>query len=323
MYSPDELCVSEIVEDVDLLIEIMRPSHEYWDGPGNTWAFRGQSDASWQLWPTAFRNDVWNGFLPPSKISRDQDPLKAQQYNEKNAFQRFIELADRIGHYIPSTERLFHLNAPDDLEFTFSQDQWPLPDIIEPLAVARHHGVPARLLDITLNPMVAAFFAADDVFRKQMEDPDGCPDYLAIWAINLGFTNFAWRSHQERVRLVRVPTGRNPFLSAQQGSFLIDWHANRIWRQKKVFEPIDQILIERGQEDEAWECISNAGPLSEFYKPPIVRKLKLPSSHAARLLDRLFYKEGLSKAHIMPTLDNVTNSLKDMLRVFYALRDQQ
>jgi len=95
MTSERQLILEEEIATTDELVERLRASHHYWDGPSRTWGFRGQANACWPLMPTAFRIS-WDSFLPVNKISTKSDKLKAQQINEKQAFERFVELADRI-----------------------------------------------------------------------------------------------------------------------------------------------------------------------------------------------------------------------------------
>jgi len=86
--------------------------------------FRGQRDPDWQLTP---------------KIGRPQHFVKRQPSVEE-------------GNIL----KLFKERAVAHLRFTPANDwEW--------LAVAQHHGLPTRLLDWSRNPLVAAYFAVEDV----------------------------------------------------------------------------------------------------------------------------------------------------------------
>lgn len=103
--------------------------------------FRGQSDQSWDLVPTAYRAFV--------------DLSKKPQFDPSNAAD-----VER------DTYREFDIAASREL------GSRPL---LERLSIAQHHGVPTRLLDWTLNPSVAAYFAAAANPSKS----------AAVWALNL------------------------------------------------------------------------------------------------------------------------------------------
>jgi hypothetical protein len=69
--------------------------------------------------------------------------------------------------------------------------------VLETLAIAQHHGVPTRLLDITHDAFVAAFFAADDA-RDETKLRD-VPRF-GVWAVDLSLVRQAGtlRVNQQR-----------------------------------------------------------------------------------------------------------------------------
>jgi hypothetical protein len=98
------------------------------DGPAvQSWAFRGQADASWPL-STALSRYLLNSAVHPEAWAQQE--------------QRILRIFQRKAHlFLP------HVPAVDD---TF---EW--------LALMQHHGAPTRLLDLTWSPYVAAFFALE------------------------------------------------------------------------------------------------------------------------------------------------------------------
>jgi FRG domain len=91
------------------------------------WAFRGHSDASWQLESTLARR------FKTAKI----DP---RAWHEQEG--RILRIFQRKAH-------LFLDHIPPD------------KDSLRWLALMQHHGAPTRLLDFTWSPYVAAFFALE------------------------------------------------------------------------------------------------------------------------------------------------------------------
>lgn len=87
-----------------------------------TWLFRGHGDAAWTLVPA---------------IGRQSSASAYRLVDEKILFEDFVREAMRS------------LDTDG-----FTELEW--------LAVAKHHGLPTRLLDWSANPMLAAWFATED-----------------------------------------------------------------------------------------------------------------------------------------------------------------
>ena len=113
-----------VIEEIDSWDQYLKlvNSKKYAD-----WAFRGQRDADWQLWPTITR-ELQNRTVNPNYWTR-------QEHRNIRIFQRkAIHFLEKV----PETADLF---------------RW--------MAIMQHHGAPTRLLDFTWSPYVAAFFALE------------------------------------------------------------------------------------------------------------------------------------------------------------------
>lgn len=106
------------------------------------WKFRGESRADWALLPKAGRKE----FFDPDWQERKPN-APARDLGRFNAWRRS---AVAITSALPEND-------------------------FECLAVAQHHGLATRLLDWTLNPLVALFFAVN-----QHKDHDGAVYFLRL-----------------------------------------------------------------------------------------------------------------------------------------------
>jgi FRG domain-containing protein len=176
------------------------------------WAFRGQQDALWQLWPTITRE------LKNRRIDN-------QHWNEQE--HRIIWIFQRKSiHFL---EKVPHIS-----------------DVFQWMALLQHHGAPTRLLDFTWSPYVAAFFALDSsvddaavwlinakkigthCFRSDLWNDDWVPspqEALKRYRINKR-TDIA----------IGEPFVKNQRLIAQSGTFVCPYDINY---------PVDEILSSR------------------------------------------------------------------------------
>jgi hypothetical protein len=119
----------------------------WFKGMHGAWAYRGQSNASWALYPSIDRRLRVSGKGRNFSFYQQVD---VRLYEQELMF-RFQREAHQYRDYLPED---------DDLT------SW--------LALMQHHGTPTRLLDWTTSPYVAVYFALEDETEK-----------AAVWAIDL------------------------------------------------------------------------------------------------------------------------------------------
>jgi hypothetical protein len=223
------------------------------------------------------------------------------------AVKEFTEFADKLGYPVPGANKfivLYESNYRDLPEEDYLVNQFigwtyindPFNVNCSAVALARHHGVPARLLDWTENPLIAAFFAAEELTSKLTSDKalkkDNASDEtrIAVWAISKDIFsgNDKTSISPSPLQLILRPRHEIGYLLAQKSVFTHDKAANGWFLRKGRWRSVDEAL------DYNSECL---------------KKLTLPVREVGELL-RLLWLEGISRAHLMPTYDNVTHALQ-------------
>ena len=185
---------------------------------GRVWAFRGQADSRWALEPTAFRRESWPKKWIELFGSLRRDRFLPHPRTERDVLVRFVREADAAGKSLPgdSFELRKALGVYGDSVRYPNNWWWPHDSLLPILGLARHHGVPTRLLDWSRSPWVAAYFAA-------LEAPEGA-ERMSIFATNVNLVDSGNGDHglaPEEPRHVAKNgfAGGNPNMAAQQGIF--------------------------------------------------------------------------------------------------------
>ncbi len=321
----DATVITEAISTAQSLMTALEISPRWtsdtaWSCP---WVFRGQRDAEWGLTPAAWRSEAT---IPMQRLAQLRQrfaersaPLirelleripslnganpgfvvksSAQARAEFTLILEFVRLADELGHFVPDMDtylRQANLANDDYLIEPYVRD-FPLvrflPGPNPTAALAQHHGVPTRLLDWTRNPLYAAHFAASEV------DPTANGGSIAIWAIRLDHlrTQGGVRHHHDgytRFLDHTVSNSDNRYLHSQEGLFIHPVYGCAHCAKTGEFPNLEAFAVAVERELSA----------------PTIRKLTLPCCEAGELL-RLLWLKGVSRAHLMPTLDNVTQAL--------------
>ncbi len=210
------------------------------------WAFRGQADASWRLWPAVTR-ELQNRRVKPRY-------WREQEHRIIWIFQRKV---------------LHFLEKVPDVADTF---RW--------MALMQHHGAPTRLLDFTWSPYVAAFFALESSTTDAAVWAINTPE-LGTSCFGPRLLESGWvPSPDEALRscpaarangvVVGEPFFKNQRLIAQSGTFVCPFDLTR---------PIEETL---GRRRNTIAKIVLAGPqlrkqaLSELYRMNISHATLFP-----------------------------------------------
>lgn len=306
----------EFLNELDLSQERWLESSEW----NSQWVFRGQSDANWSLVPSAWREErnspalkrletlyrrykqnyrieVRNSILQYHIDFPDETKYKvlkcyAQARAEFSIILEFLKLADDLGHPVPKAEEYLKF---EDYDFLPNIGHFPnfsfLPVPNTATTLAQHHGIPTRTIDWTYNPVIAAFFAATDL---ESTKGDG---KIAVWAINPKIlsrysTNTIQSQEYVQFKILKSPRADNPYLNAQKGLFLYPTAGCSYYAKYGNWPSLER-----------W-----AAYIAEVSGQDVIYKITLPHGHVPNLL-RLLWARNISKGHLMPTYDNVTQSL--------------
>jgi len=330
--------------DAQTFLDFLDGSAErWWPNPSSNfspWVFRGQGNANWKLLPSAARPDEKLGaeFKAVLRTVKDELPSKVNNWNTlQPSFQsacirafsasrcvrQFMELADDLGmegtgenfnsllseHRFRSAD---HFGIPSMAFGWHDQGAGPM---LSSVALAQHHGVPTFLLDWTKDSAAACFFAAE---RAETD--------LAVWALDSSWIS-DWTIYHLEDRLLnkrggllkfgRPSTMGNQFLRAQSGFFTalpyVDFrYVDEYPALEDHLQRLSSSLADLVEDPELNE--SEVGAFARARSGDVMlKKVTLRAAEVPRLRQLLFRKR-VSKAHLMPTLDNVRETVMQQLQ---------
>ncbi|MEW5980096.1 MAG: FRG domain-containing protein [Acidobacteriota bacterium] len=279
------------LDSVDVLFSWLRPSSGNWPGPVGSWIFRGQKDSKWGLRPLVFRKDIVQDW---PQLAFD-GTIGQQDFVDKEVaiLRRFVEVADSVGIRVPGD--CYEFRVKDHI------DEWPPMRYMEILAIAKHHGMPTRLLDFTYSGLIASFFAAIECFQNPK--PGDIDGEMAVWAFNLGKYNEMTSSSARSIQIVTVPTHDNNYLYAQKALFIYDRLLNERWKKPLHLNEIDADLDRVVLNDlQKCEQISSNDEV-------LLQKIVVPKHKCREVIGKL-HAEGIHLASVMPSYDNIVKQLR-------------
>lgn len=285
-------CAREFLREIEEINPRFRDSR---------WIFRGHANADWELLPKALRSDTvfFDKFIRKYK-SRFSDISVLEDHEreelarsgvaeenfdkfvkivvgleaERKAVAAFCNLADRVGLRIPLDEGSFWSEVPSpDESIRHRLGRFRLREFQGQIrfALARHHGIPTRLLDWTFKPLTAAFFSTQLAKDRGLN--------IAVWALDTGILR------GDCLRIIQHRRTQIGFLNAQDGVFVVD-----------------PIASERYFKHNRWMSFEEV--VSSNFSNQCMCKVTLPISEVENLKE-LLAKKDVDRPHLMPSYDYV------------------
>ena len=243
--------------------------------------YRGHANAEWELKPTLFREDslqLIKSFSPTPFTCRNL------LWREFNDLQFFVQSCDLAGVDVPNDSLMMRqtiLSTEYFREFHNYPSKWPADEYLEIMAFGRLHGLRTRLLDWSINPYVAAYFAASDALLSKDSGAK-----IAIFELDCGPPD---REYLENVRLLEIRGSISPNIVAQQGMFTV------------------HPTVENRSEIEEFNCLENYFP-SRPASP--IKKFTIPVSQALELY-KLCSTFSYNAARLYPGPEGVVKTLRE------------
>ncbi len=176
--------------------------------------FRGHQEHSWELLPSIFRK-------------LDQNLIRVfingnGHNTEVDNFIRFVKGMDGLGYNIVDDsykligllDKKSTITGVNSISMTQYFD-FPKESQLNELALAQHFGVETRLLDFTMNPLTALFFASENIFPFSKLDKE---KKIGLWVIPKLLIDAV--NLEKYLKLIDVKKYQNKYISAQNGVFL-------------------------------------------------------------------------------------------------------
>lgn len=244
--------------------------------------YRGQAKAEWGLVPTILRRKM---VALLRRIWGPELTADGQVRMEFAMLRTFVECCDEVGVSISNVSPELREKTGEGCHYLRKgirhPSTWPDESFLETMALARHHGLPTRLLDWTTNPYVAVQFAVSDALRLRENGELGDNQRMAVWELD-----------RDQVRVLDVPRSISVNMAAQFGVFTVYPH--------------------RGEEGQPMEAYSFEDDLSKTSKMPL-RKLTVPVTELSNLYT-LSDRSGFSIARLFPGVGGVTEAVLDRFR---------
>ncbi len=264
--------------------------------------YRGQGCASWQLTPAAHRKLDANE-TPQQRVAREIKAMRA--FLNFGALQGSPQVFPDWGIALSRLMKGPEVTA------------WPPREWLSTLAVMQHCGVPTRLLDWSLSPLVAAMFAVWQFAKDAERLVEGVKDEkdrrLSVWLYVAPFKDNLWVLRDDAWPLygyVAVPAAATPHLWRQRGLFTLVPEIDGAPKPCMTLDEIEKLTTSLVS-PELTHCTlpwEQAKELSELLKRHGTFLFDFFEGNQG-VVEYLQHEERLEKAHTLLSKDRATGEL--------------
>ncbi|EGZ4347898.1 FRG domain-containing protein [Salmonella enterica subsp. enterica serovar Portland] len=182
--------------------------------------YRGQCDINFKLTPSIFR-----------KIENEIAENKKQIMDElENGGISDEDYETHLSMLIPSTKEVLKKREISAIRIFMAESapylNQPVESYLEILALAQHHGLPTRLLDWSLSPLVALYFSvetngANDAVVYILKNSQWIDETEFKKHSKLGIEDYLDKIDNEMINNIFMPKHITPRIKSQQGVFSI------------------------------------------------------------------------------------------------------
>lgn len=218
------------INSCEKLLSFVAPENSlfFQNGSGGRWIFRGQSDSSWSLEPSACRS------LP---VGKDTVELPLLWETERRNIFAFQKRCRELGIQLPEVEDCYLAEYLDGFGTLYRR----LPF----LALGQHYGMHTRLLDWSYDPMVALYFASSG--SESVRDVD-----CALWAFYLADessgrpVNYSIQGREYGLFCYQPSSHINKYALAQKALFTVSVHKRLDSLETESMPPSEFLETENG-----------------------------------------------------------------------------